>query len=72
MRGWAVAAATSASDMAWPVAAKLLEMEEVPLRVTDDGRTVIDEQARKVRCATRWKDLPAFEDELVRRLTSGA
>ena len=51
---------------------KLLEMEELRLRVTDDGRTVIDAQSRSVRCATRWKDLPAFEDELVRRLTSGA
>ncbi len=51
---------------------KLLEMEELRLRVTDDGLTLIDDQSRPVRCATRWKDLPAFEDELVRRLTSGA
>jgi inosine-uridine nucleoside N-ribohydrolase len=50
---------------------KLLEMENLPLRVTDDGRTLIDDKARSVRCAMRWKDLPAFEDELVRRITSG-
>lgn len=49
---------------------KLLGMETVPLRVTDDGFTKIDPAARPVRCATQWKDLPAFEDELVRRLTS--
>jgi len=48
----------------------LLGMETLPLRVTDDGFTKIDPAARPVRCATQWKDLPAFEDELVRRLTS--
>jgi len=49
---------------------KLLGMETAPLRVTDDGFTRIDRSARPVRCATQWKDLPAFEDELVARLTS--
>ena len=44
----------------------LVEMQDLPLRVTDDGYTVIDETAgRIVHCATSWKDLPAFE----RRLT---
>ena len=47
----------------------LLVMEELGIRVTDDGYTVVDEEARTVRCATAWKDLPAFEDLLVRRLT---
>jgi len=47
----------------------LVEMEDVPLRVTDDGYTVIDKQARIVHCAMRWKDLGAFEDLLVQRLT---
>ncbi len=47
----------------------LLEMEALPLRITDDGFTVIDDtEGRVVRCATRWKDLPAFEDLLVERL----
>jgi inosine-uridine nucleoside N-ribohydrolase len=48
---------------------QLLEMEEVPLTVDDEGYTRIDPACRKVRCATRWKSLTAFEDELVRRLT---
>lgn len=46
-----------------------LEMEELPLRITDDGWTVIDPAAgRAVRCATRWTNLPAFEALLVDRL----
>ena len=44
----------------------LLIMEELPLRVTDDGYTVIDERnGRLVNCATGWKDLAAFENLLV-------
>ncbi len=49
---------------------QLLEMEELPLRVDDQGYTRIHEAGRKVRCATRWNNLAAFQDELVRRLTS--
>jgi inosine-uridine nucleoside N-ribohydrolase len=47
----------------------LLEMEELGIRVTDDGYTVVDEEARTIRCAMAWKDLPGFERFLVRRLT---
>jgi inosine-uridine nucleoside N-ribohydrolase len=47
-----------------------LEMENLGIRVTDNGMTAIDEDARKVNCATKWKDLGAFEDFLVERLTS--
>ena len=44
----------------------LVEMRDLPLRVTDDGFTVVDETAgRIVHCATSWKDLPAFERRLV-------
>jgi hypothetical protein len=44
----------------------LVEMQDLPLRVTDDGFTVIDEIAgRTVHCATSWRDLPAFERRLV-------
>ena len=49
----------------------LLEIEELGLRVTDDGYTVMDEDAKPIRCAMRWKDLGAFEDFLVERLLSG-
>lgn len=48
---------------------ELLEMEDLPIRVTDDGFTPIEEGARKTRCATRWKSLDAFKDDLVARLT---
>jgi inosine-uridine nucleoside N-ribohydrolase len=47
---------------------QLCQMETLGLRVTDDGFTRIDEAARKVHCAMKWKDLGAFEDELVGRL----
>ncbi|MDH3266559.1 MAG: nucleoside hydrolase [Gammaproteobacteria bacterium] len=43
----------------------LFEMRDLPLRVTDDGYTIIDEEnGRNVHCATGWKDLPAFEKKL--------
>jgi inosine-uridine nucleoside N-ribohydrolase len=45
-----------------------LVMEKLGIRVTDDGRTVIDPQAKQVNVATKWKDLGAFEDFLVERL----
>jgi hypothetical protein len=43
-----------------------LQMEDLPLRVTDDGFTVIDEiNGREVHCAVGWKDQAAFEDIVV-------
>jgi len=48
---------------------ELLEMEQIGLRVTPDGYTRIDETAKAINCATEWKDLEAFEDFLVERLT---
>jgi inosine-uridine nucleoside N-ribohydrolase len=47
-----------------------VEMEKLGIRVTDDGRTVIDGKAKKINCAMKWKDLSAFESFLVERLTS--
>lgn len=46
-------------------------MEKLGVRVTDDGYTIIDDSARMINSATAWKDLPAFEDFLVRRLIGG-
>jgi hypothetical protein len=43
-------------------------MEQLGIRVTDDGNTVIDDHAKKIHCAIGWKDLAAFEDLLVERL----
>jgi len=46
----------------------LLVMEDLGIRVTDNGFTVIDAAARTVHCATQWKDLAGFEDLLVQRM----
>ena len=48
---------------------ELVKMEKLPIKVTDDGYTKIDDQAKVINCATEWKDLGAFEDFLVERLT---
>ncbi|MBP7051231.1 MAG: nucleoside hydrolase [Phycisphaerae bacterium] len=48
---------------------ELAEVREVPLRVTDDGFTRVEEGAKKIRCAVKWKDLGGYEDWLVKRLT---
>ena len=46
-------------------------MEDLRIRVTDEGYTVLDEEnGRLVRCALGWEDQSAFEDELVQILTS--
>ena len=52
------------------VSTELVEMERLGIRVTDDGYTVIDNTAKKVNCATKWKDLGAFEDFLIQRLVN--
>ena len=46
-----------------------LEIENLGIRVKDHGYTLIDENEKVIRCATKWKNLPAFEDWLVNRLT---
>jgi inosine-uridine nucleoside N-ribohydrolase len=48
---------------------ELLVMEDLGVRVTDDGYTLIDEKAPTIHCAVEWKDLEAFEDLLLERLT---
>lgn len=50
---------------------KYLKMEELGIRVTDDGYTVIDEKAKRVHVAVKWTDFDGFKDELVARLLSG-
>lgn len=50
----------------------LLETESIGIRVTDDGHTVIDNKAKRINCAMKWKDLSAFESFLVERLTAPA
>jgi inosine-uridine nucleoside N-ribohydrolase len=48
---------------------ELLKMEKLGIRVTDGGMTVIDPDAKVMSVATEWKDMAAFEDFLVQRLT---
>ena len=48
---------------------ELVKMEKLPIVVTDDGYTRIDENGKEINCATEWKDLGAFENLLVDRLT---
>jgi len=47
----------------------LLTMQRIGLRVTDDGFTVPDPAAPPMDVAVDWKNLDAFEDWLVERLT---
>jgi inosine-uridine nucleoside N-ribohydrolase len=47
----------------------LCRMENLGVRVTDDGFTRLDEGAKKVTAATAWKNLDGFYDLLVARLT---
>lgn len=54
------------------VSTDLCVMEKLNLRVDDDGFTREDPTAHRLNVATQWKDLPAFEDWLVGRLTGGA
>ena len=49
---------------------KYLEIENLGIRITDKGYTLVDNSKKAIRCATKWNDLPAFEDWLVNRLTS--
>ena len=48
----------------------LLVMEELNISVDDQGFTRIDEKAKKMNVAVKWKDMSKFEDMLISRLTS--
>ena len=48
----------------------LLEMEQLPIIVTDDGKTLVDDSGQLVKCAMNWKDQSAFEQLLTERLTT--
>jgi len=45
-----------------------LEFETIPIRVTNEGMTVRDSTGVPVQVAVRWKDQPAFLDDLAARL----
>jgi inosine-uridine nucleoside N-ribohydrolase len=48
----------------------LVRTEDLGVRVTDDGMTIPDPAARALTWATEWRDLDAFEEWLVARLTA--
>jgi inosine-uridine nucleoside N-ribohydrolase len=48
----------------------LCKMEKLNLRVSDDGFTRIDEAGKGMNVATEWKDMAAFEELLVQRVTA--
>jgi len=48
---------------------KLVNMRTIGIRVTDDGCLKPDDNGNPVNCALSWKNLPAFSDFLVERLT---
>jgi len=49
---------------------ELVVIDELGLRVTDDGYTVLDGNAKRIRAAVEWRDLDAFKEFLVDRLTA--
>ncbi len=51
------------------ISEELCEIESLPIRVDDKGMTLKDPAGATIRAAVRWKDLGAFEDWLVDRLT---
>jgi inosine-uridine nucleoside N-ribohydrolase len=51
------------------VSRQLVEMEQLPIRITDDGFTRVENGAKAVDCAVKWKDLDGYESWLVERLT---
>jgi len=54
------------------IARDLVRTEQLGVRVTDEGMTIPDPAARPLAWATEWKDLDAFEEWLVTRLTARA
>lgn len=48
---------------------ELLVMKDLPIRVTGDGCTVVDKNAKRMHVAVDWEDLSAFKKLLVQRLT---
>ena len=51
-------------------AQELCTMESLNIRVSDDGYTRLDPAGKRMNVATRWKNLDAYRNFLVQRLTS--
>ena len=50
----------------------LLEMETLPIVITPDGKTLVDDSGEPVHCAMNWRDKDAFLDLVTQRLIGGA
>ena len=48
----------------------LLEMQELCIKITDEGKTIVDENGKRINVAIDWKDQRAFYDFLINRLVS--
>lgn len=60
---------TAAVYLGYPGDRPLIELETLPIIVTDDGFTRIDDKGTKMTVASRWKDLDGYRDLLVKVLT---
>jgi hypothetical protein len=49
-----------------------LEMETLPITITPDGKTLVDENGSPVSCALAWKNKDAFLNLLTDRLVGSA
>ena len=61
---------TAAIYLADPGNKPLVQMEDLPILVTDDGFTQIDASGHRMSVATAWTDIDGFRDLLVTTLTS--
>jgi inosine-uridine nucleoside N-ribohydrolase len=61
---------TVAVYLALPGSKPLLTLEELRIKVTGDGMTVVDPSGAKMSVATQWKDLDGFRDLLMKILLS--
>jgi formylglycine-generating enzyme required for sulfatase activity/inosine-uridine nucleoside N-ribohydrolase len=59
---------TVAVYLALPGPKPLVKLEELPIRVTADGMTVIDPAGRKMQVATEWTSLEGYHDWLTQTL----
>ena len=50
----------------------LLDMESLPIVITPDGKTLVDDSGEVVLCATNWRDKDAFLDLVTQRLIGEA
>ncbi len=60
---------TVAIYLGYPGPKKLLKLETLSIRVTDNGYTRVDPAGRKMAVATSWHDLDAYRDLMVKILT---